>query len=169
MKSLLTRCTAFVGFIVVICSYGLSQHVPVKVAQLPPRRLSQEQKVTLKRRLAKISDKMKVRLVCPVAEVEPCEYAKDFAEVLKDTGWTIVDGGDAGTPVRGVRFSGMPLKGTFLLVSAKESSVPRTVQEILSALQSSKVQMNFQSSDDLPKGVLEIRVLYREGETPYTY
>jgi hypothetical protein len=168
MKSLFMKSSAFLLFMLAVCPNHFAQRQPEKI-QLPPRRLSQEQKASMKRELAQIANKLPVRIACPQTSEDSWEYAKDFAEVLNGAGWKIVDAGDAGTPVRRVRFAGLQQKGVFLLVSTKEKSTPVSVQKVLSVLKSNGIPITFESSDDLPKGVFEIRVLYRENETPYTY
>jgi hypothetical protein len=136
---------------------ALAQHEP------PQRHLTDNQKIALKRGLAGMAaSKTKVRIVCLVGETsEPCVYALDFALVFKAAGWTI-DGGNIRNGLTGARFSGHPQFGTFFLASADDvanKTIPADALETLGLLKSNNVAIVYQSSDEVARGMFEIRVL----------
>ena len=139
-------------------SVALAQQAPVQ------RHLTDNQKIALKRGLAgKATARTKVRIVCLLAvdETEPCDYALDFAQAFKAAGWTI-DGGNMRSGLTGARFLGHPQIGMFFLVSAEDvtkKTIPADALRTLALLKSNNIAITYQSSDDVPRGMFEIRVL----------
>jgi hypothetical protein len=137
---------------------ALAQQAPVQ------RHLTDNQKSALKRGLAGMATaKAKVRIVCLLAvdETEPCDYALDFAQAFKAAGWTI-DGGNMRSGLTGARFLGHPQIGTFFLVSADDAAkktIPADTLKTVALLKSNNVAIVYQSSDDVARGMFEIRVL----------
>ncbi len=164
MKLNSVQCVLLLS-IFVLGSIMQSEQAPVQ------RKLTTMQKSKLKKELAGMAaGKTKMRIVCPVSDEndDSCSYALDFAEVFSEAGWNI-EGWTASKRVTQVRFLGHLQPGTFFMVSADDvakKTVPADALRVLALLQANRIPVTYQSSDDVARGMFELRVLFSPDYTP---
>ena len=122
-------------------------------AKYAPRRLTEEQKGLLIMRLSQ-SPGHKVKISGLLGDFESLNYAGDFAEVLRASGW-IVEGVDQVVP-------GKPYEGVLIQVhSSDPQEIPPGAGLLQRALKEVEIDATGVHHSSTPSGIIELKVGHR--------